>query len=192
MIDVVTSPATIGIIGGGQLGRMLTQSAKSMGYRVGILEPTPNSPAGQVADFQITAPYNDQAALKQLADASDVLTYEFENVDLAALETVRSETRIPQGTAILAITRDRIKEKTFKDTWGTGDAFAAVNRAAELAQAVATIGLPSILKTTTGGYDGHGQQDINTPDDFPAARELLTHGPCILENGSNLIVKSPL
>ncbi|MGO2434341.1 MAG: NAD(P)-dependent oxidoreductase, partial [Lacticaseibacillus paracasei] len=79
MIDVVTSPATIGIIGGGQLGRMLAQSAKSMGYRVGILEPTPNSPAGQVADFQITAPYNDQAALKQLADASDVLTYEFEN-----------------------------------------------------------------------------------------------------------------
>ncbi|MFR7698771.1 MAG: 5-(carboxyamino)imidazole ribonucleotide synthase, partial [Lacticaseibacillus paracasei] len=118
MIDVVTSPATIGIIGGGQLGRMLTQSAKSMGYRVGILEPTPNSPAGQVADFQITAPYNDQAALKQLADASDVLTYEFENVDLAALETVRSETRIPQGTAILAITRDRIKEKTFLKTHG--------------------------------------------------------------------------
>ena len=110
MIDVVTSPATIGIIGGGQLGRMLTQSAKSMGYRVGILEPTPNSPAGQVADFQITAPYNDQAALKQLADASDVLTYEFENVDLAALEAVRSETRIPQGTAILAITRDRIND----------------------------------------------------------------------------------
>ena len=182
MIDVVTSPATIGIIGGGQLGSMLTQSAKSMGYRVGILEPTPNSPAGQVADFKITAPYNDQAALKQLADASDVLTYEFENVDLAALETVRSETRIPQGTAILAITRDRIKEKTFLKTHGVPvTPFAAVNRAAELAQAVATIGLPSILKTTTGGYDGHGQQDINTPDDFPAARELLTHGPCILE-----------
>lgn len=174
MIDVVTSPATIGIIGGGQLGRMLTQSAKSMGYRVGILEPTPNSPAGQVADFQITAPYNDQAALKQLADASDVLTYEFENVDLAALETVRSETRIPQGTAILAITRDRIKEKTFLKTHGVPvTPFAAVNRAAELAQAVATIGLPSILKTTTGGYDGHGQQDINTPDDFPAARETF-------------------
>ncbi len=94
MIDVVTSPATIGIIGGGQLGRMLTQSAKTMGYRVGILEPTPNSPAGQVADFQITAPYDDQAALTKLAKESDVLTYEFENVDLAALEAVRELTRI--------------------------------------------------------------------------------------------------
>ncbi|KMO45799.1 5-(carboxyamino)imidazole ribonucleotide synthase [Lacticaseibacillus rhamnosus] len=182
MIDVVTSPATIGIIGGGQLGRMLTQSAKTMGYRVGILEPTPNSPAGQVADFQITAPYNDQAALTKLAKESDVLTYEFENVDLAALEAVRDLTRIPQGTAILATTRDRIKEKTFLQTHGVPvTPFAAVDRPEALTAAIEKIGLPSILKTTTGGYDGHGQQDINTMADVPAAEQLLAHGPCILE-----------
>ncbi len=108
--NVILPPATIGIIGGGQLGRMMALAAKPMGYRVGILDPTPDSPAGQVADFQITAEYNDATALAKLADESDVITYEFENVDQNALSQ-QSNVRIPQGIALLDITSNRIQEK---------------------------------------------------------------------------------
>lgn len=182
MTKPILPPATIGIVGGGQLGRMLAIAAKQMGYRVGTLEPTPDSPTGQVADFQITAPYEDHAAIMALAERSDVLTYEFENVDLAALEAASAHAALPQGTALLAITRDRISEKTFLRDHGVPvTAFAAVTDGAELADAVGTIGYPAILKTTTGGYDGHGQQDLNSPADLPAAAALLHKGPCILE-----------
>lgn len=182
MSKPILPPATIGIVGGGQLGRMMAIAAKQMGYRVGTLEPTPDSPTGQVADFQITAPYEDQDAIMALAKRSDVLTYEFENVDLRALKAASAYTAVPQGTRLLAITRDRIAEKTFlRDHKVPVTDFAAVSSPAALTAAVATIGLPAILKTTTGGYDGHGQQDINTPEDLPAALALLDHGPCILE-----------
>lgn len=111
MSEVLLPPATIGIVGGGQLGRMLALAAKPMGYRVGILEPTPDSPAGQVADFQIMADYDDEAALMALAERSDVLTYEFENVDLSTLEAASALAALPQGTELLAISRDRLREK---------------------------------------------------------------------------------
>ncbi|KRM88369.1 5-(carboxyamino)imidazole ribonucleotide synthase [Lacticaseibacillus thailandensis] len=179
----ILPPATIGIVGGGQLGRMLALAARAMGYRVGTLEPTPDSPTSQVADFQITAPYDDQDALMTLAQRSDVLTYEFENVDLTALTRAASVAALPQGTELLAITRDRLREKSFlRDVVGVPVTdFASVPDPDALPAAVTRVGYPAILKTTTGGYDGHGQQDVNGPDDLPAARRLAAQGPCILE-----------
>lgn len=182
MIKPILPPATIGIVGGGQLGRMLAQAAKAMGYTVGVLDPTPHAPAGQVADFQLQADYDDHAALDALARRADVLTYEFENVDLAALQEASKQAALPQGTALLAITRDRVKEKTFLRDHGVPTAeFAAVPDPAALIPAIHVVGVPAILKTTTGGYDGHGQQDINSDLDLPAAQALAAKGPCILE-----------
>lgn len=179
----ILPPATIGIVGGGQLGQMMAFAAKSMGYRVGVLDPTPNCPTAQVSDFQITAQYADQAALKKLATASDVLTYEFENVDVASLKAVMPLTTLPQGTDLLTITGQRLNEKNFlKKHHIPITNFTAVNTARELTAAVAMIGYPSILKTVAGGYDGHGQQDLNTAADLVAGRALLDKaGLCILE-----------
>ena len=175
---------TIGIIGGGQLGQMLTFAAKQAGFKVVILDPTPACPAAQAADEQIVAPYDDRDAIERLATQADVLTYEFENVDLAALEAVSDRVSIPQGTELLRITKDRIREKTFlRDSGLRTAAFAPVNSADELRQAVATIGLPAILKTCEGGYDGKGQVTLRTVADLdlPVVREILATGQCILE-----------
>ena len=100
-IERLMPGATIGIIGGGQLGRMMALSARYMGFRIGVLDPTPDCPAAQVADFQVTAEYDDIAAIRELAEKSDVLTYEFENVDADAIDQVRSLAAAPQGTDLL-------------------------------------------------------------------------------------------
>ena len=101
-VSMLMPGSTIGIIGGGQLGRMMALSARYMGFRVGVLDPTPNCPTGQVADFQITAEYDDKTAIHDLAVQSDVLTYEFENVDADAIDEVRGITATPQGTDFAA------------------------------------------------------------------------------------------
>ncbi len=110
---IILPPATIGIIGGGQLGQMMALAAKAMGYKVGVLDPMRDCPTSQVCDFQIVAEYTDHHALMQMAEQSDVLTYEFENVDLASLKVAQELVTIPQGTNLLAITGDRIREKIF-------------------------------------------------------------------------------
>lgn len=166
------------------MGQMLTFAAKQAGFKVVILDPTPACPAAQAADEQIVAPYDDRDAIKRLATQADVLTYEFENVDLAALEAVSDRVSIPQGTELLRITKDRIREKTFlRDSGLRTAAFASVNSADELRQAVAIIGLPAILKTCEGGYDGKGQVTLRTVADLdsPVVREILAAGQCILE-----------
>lgn len=182
MNKVILPPATIGIIGGGQLGQMLAQSAKTMGYKVGILDPDAASPAGQVSDFQITAPYDDLAALTELAKRSDVLTYEFENVDLAALKQVQTLTAVPQGTELLRLTRNRITEKTFlRENDIPTVEFLAIGNDVQLDEQAVTELLPGILKTTEGGYDGHGQSDIASFTDLQAASQLYANAPAILE-----------
>ncbi|QBO35496.1 5-(carboxyamino)imidazole ribonucleotide synthase [Periweissella cryptocerci] len=187
MIKTILPPATIGIIGGGQLGQMLAQSAKAMGYKVGVLDPTPASPAGQVSDFEINAPYDDLAALTDLAKRSDVLTYEFENVDLAALTQVLPFTEIPQGTELLRVTRNRITEKTFLHELGIPTVNFLVIDEHLPSEAVIKAILPGILKTTTGGYDGHGQRDIANVDDLQAASDLYAAVPAILEQRTSFI-----
>jgi 5-(carboxyamino)imidazole ribonucleotide synthase len=150
---------TIGILGGGQLGRMLTLEAKRMGFRVITLEPLPNSPCGQVADEQIVAAYDDVRAIGELGARSDVVTYEFENIPRAVVETLEGDRRLVRPNAhVLRITQDRILEKSFLRDNGIPTAdFAAVTKRDELGKAEAAIGFPAVLKTTTGGYDGKGQ-----------------------------------
>ena len=182
LIKTILPPATIGIVGGGQLGQMMALSAKAMGYRVGILDPTPNAPAAQVADFQITAEYDDQAALLQLAQRSAVLTYEFENAAEETLQKASQYAELPQGVELLHITGQRLREKTFlKNAQIPVTNFASVTDEPSLKQAIAQVGYPALLKTVSGGYDGHGQLDINEPADLDKAAELYTKVPCILE-----------
>ncbi|MDR3190970.1 MAG: 5-(carboxyamino)imidazole ribonucleotide synthase [Lactobacillaceae bacterium] len=169
MNKIILPPATIGIVGGGQLGRMIALAAKPMGYRVGVLDPTPDCPAGQIADFQITAGYDDEAALLNLARQSDVLTYEFENVDLNTLQEASKITALPQGTDLLHITKNRLREKQFlADNGIPVTTFAEVESVVSLDAKVAEVGCPAILKTAEGGYDGHGQWDIDSQETLSA------------------------
>jgi len=150
---------TIGILGGGQLGRMLTLEAKRMGYRVVVLEPFPNSPTGQIADEQLVAAYDDLRAIGELGARSDVVTYEFENIPLESVLALEAERRmVDPNASVLRITQERILEKTFVRECGIPTAdFAPVRDRAEFDAAMAQIGFPAVLKTTMGGYDGKGQ-----------------------------------
>lgn len=178
----ILPPSTIVIIGGGQLGQMMALSAKAMGYKVGVLDPTDHAPAGQVADFQIVAEYDDLKALTQLATQSDVLTYEFENVDQTALKQVENLTRIPQGIELLTITSHRLREKTFCRQHGLPvTPFASVKSMADLQAAIQKIGQPGLLKTVEGGYDGHGQFDINEQTDWQLIEDEIEQTEWIYE-----------
>ena len=173
--NMILPGSTIGIIGGGQLGQMLALDAKQTGMKVIILDPTPQCPAGQVADEQIVAPYEDRHAIDQLAQRSDVLTYEFENVDLAALKEVAQTAYLPQGTQLLFTTKDRLREKTFLSQAGLKTApFLPVHNKKELLAGVRQLGLPCVLKTSEGGYDGHGQQVLHSQADLAKCDAILT------------------
>ncbi len=173
---------TIGIIGGGQLGRMIAISAKVMGFFVAVLDPTPNSPCGQVADIEITANYDDLEAIKELASVSDVITYEFENIDYEALTWLEENANLPQGSHLLKITQDRGTEKSAIQEIGLQVApFRLVEDQEQLAEAVEEIGFPSVLKTCRGGYDGKGQFVLKQKEDIELAGRLLASGGCILE-----------
>ncbi len=170
-IERLMPGSTIGIVGGGQLGRMMALSARYMGFRVGVLDPTPDCPTAQVADFQVTADYDDTAAIRELAEKSDVLTYEFENVNADAIDEVRSLASAPQGTDLLRVTQDRVNEKQFVNDHGTPTApWKAVNSVEELEAALEEIGYPAVLKTRSGGYDGHGQSVLKSESDLDQVR----------------------
>ncbi len=182
LTKMIQQGQTIGIIGGGQLGQMMALDVKQTGMKVIILDPTPHCPAGQVADEQIVAPYADVKAIEELARRSDVLTYEFENVDLHALEDVADKVYVPQGTHLLYTTKNRIREKTFLRNAGLKTApFMAVHNRADLENAVAKIGFPSVLKTCEGGYDGHGQEVLHSEDDLAKCDGILSTKDAILE-----------
>jgi len=162
---------TIGILGGGQLGRMLTLEAKRMGYRVVALEPFPNSPTGQVADEQLVAAYDDLRAIGELGARSDVVTYEFENIPLDSVLALEADRRLVDPNAsVLRITQERILEKTFVRECGIPTAdFAPVRTREERDAAEASIGFPGVLKTTMGGYDGKGQWVVRDQADLEIA-----------------------
>jgi len=170
---------TIGIIGGGQLGRMMAQAAKAMGYYVAVLDPVLNCPAAQVSDIEITAAYNDMDAIKRLAEISDVITYEFENIDYDALTYLEKNAYLPQGSEVLKTTQHRFREKTAIQNMGIPvPEFYLIKNACQLEQRLT---YPSVLKTTTGGYDGKGQVVLKSPSDLPAALVLAERHECILE-----------
>lgn len=185
-IERLMPGSTIGIIGGGQLGRMMALSARYMGFSVGVLDPTPDCPTAQVADFQIVAEYDDKTAIHDLAVKSDVLTYEFENVDADAIDEVRGLAAVPQGTDLLRVTQDRVNEKRFINDHGTATApWRAVNNFDELDAALDEIHYPAVLKTRSGGYDGHGQTVLRSDADLEQVRARGDRGggfpPSILE-----------
>src|SRR5690625_1611504 len=111
MNKTILPPSTIGIIGGGQLGRMMAIEARYMGYRVAVLDPTPNCPTAQVADEHIVAAYDDMNAIKELTKLSDVITYEFENVDLTAAKYIEGKGKLPQGAYALEVTKHRERDQ---------------------------------------------------------------------------------
>ena len=174
---------TIGILGGGQLGRMLTLEAKRMGYRVVTLEPLPNSPCGQVADEQIVAAYDDLRAIGELGARSDVVTYEFENIPLASVRALENDgRRVRPSGDVLRVTQDRVLEKTFVHESGCAVApFAPVENVVDLARAVDDVGFPAVLKTARGGYDGKGQWVVREAEQARAAFAEARGVPCIYE-----------
>jgi 5-(carboxyamino)imidazole ribonucleotide synthase len=182
MNDTLKTGATIGIMGGGQLGRMLSVAASRLGFKTHIFEPGAHPPAADVAHRVTTAPYEDAAALGAFAADCDVITYEFENIPTAALDLLEPLRPIRPGRDALRISQDRITEKDFLTSLGLRTApYAAVDDAASLEAAIAAVGVPAILKTRRFGYDGKGQSRLMTADDAPRALADMAGAPAILE-----------
>ncbi|WP_296475260.1 5-(carboxyamino)imidazole ribonucleotide synthase [Roseinatronobacter sp.] len=182
MTDILPAGSVIGILGGGQLGRMLSVAASRLGYRCHIYDPSPEPPAGHVAEHITTAPWDDADALAQFAARVDVITFEFENIPTATLDLLEPLRPIRPGRRALSVSQDRLTEKEFLRGLGLETApFAPVNSADELALAVADIGTPAILKTRRMGYDGKGQARIDTAADIQPAWDAMQGAPAILE-----------
>jgi len=179
---MIAPGATIGIIGGGQLGRMLSVAAAQLGYRCHIYSPESSGPAADVAACWVQGGYDDRAALAAFADAVDVCTYEFESIAADPLEAVAARVPLWPPLAALRIAQDRIAEKTFVAQHGARTTrWASVPDHAALGRAIAEVGCPAILKTTRFGYDGKGQARIASPADADSAWAALGGAPAILE-----------
>ena len=174
--------ATIGILGGGQLGRMLALSAASLGLKTHIYAPDPESPAFDVASARTIAPYEDEPTLAEFATAVDLVTYEFENVPFRMVEIIAQSCRVRPGPDALSVCQDRLAEKEFLTAAGVKVApFMRVDDAGALARAVAKIGRPAILKTRRFGYDGKGQVLVREGADLAVTFRTLGAVPAILE-----------
>jgi len=174
--------ATLGVLGGGQLGRMFTLAAYSMGYRVVVLDPDPHSPAGLIADQHIKADYRDHAALQLLGDECAAITCEFENVPAESMEYLEKFCAVRPGARAVRIAQDRIREKTFVQKHGLATAaFAAIYEDADIVAAIETLNAPLLMKTTSMGYDGKGQVRVNTLAEARSAFEQLGNAACVLE-----------
>ncbi|MCE1237529.1 MAG: 5-(carboxyamino)imidazole ribonucleotide synthase [Hyphomicrobiales bacterium] len=173
---------TVGILGGGQLGRMMALAGARLGLKSVIYCPDVDSPAFDVAADHVCAPYDDEAALADFAARVDVVTYEFENVPAATAAFLDARVPVRPGTRSLAVSQDRLSEKTFLAELGVPTApFRAVDSLADLESAIAEIGFPAVLKTRRFGYDGKGQVKITDPDDLAHAFEAMKGAPAILE-----------
>ncbi|HTK36149.1 MAG TPA: 5-(carboxyamino)imidazole ribonucleotide synthase [Caulobacteraceae bacterium] len=175
--------AVIGILGGGQLGRMLALAAARLGFDAAILTPRPDAPAGRVAAHTIRSAYDDAQGLAELARLSAVVTYEFENVPAAAVDRLAAlGCPVAPGARALAVAQDRIVEKRFFEQIGVPTvAFAAIDSAADIAPALARLGCPALLKTRREGYDGKGQAWVRSADEAEAAFARIGGRPAILE-----------
>jgi 5-(carboxyamino)imidazole ribonucleotide synthase len=174
--------STIGVLGGGQLGRMFAMAARRLGYRVHTLAPEHDTPTGQIADVEVNASYDDLDSVTRFANGVDVVTFEFENVSAAAAAAAEACAIVRPSGRALAIAQHRIREKTFVADLGISvTPFAAVRSDAELAAAIRTIGVPSVLKTAAFGYDGKGQVAIRDAAQAHAAWDALGRRESILE-----------
>ncbi|MGV3578691.1 5-(carboxyamino)imidazole ribonucleotide synthase [Brevundimonas sp.] len=184
MADLPLPPgSTIGILGGGQLGRMLSQAASRLGFDVVILDPEENSPAGRVSRGQIVAAYDDPTALNVFGRVCDVVTFEFENVPAASVERLaEAGALVAPGPTALAVAQDRVDEKTFLNAVGaTTVKFAAVDSVDDIMAELDQVGLPCLLKTRRDGYDGKGQAWIRDYTNVPEAWAAIGGRPAILE-----------
>jgi len=179
---VLKAEATIGILGGGQLGRMLALAAAELGFSCHVYSPDEDSCAFEVVHQTTCASYEDSEALARFADSVDVVTYEFENVPAAAASVLSAHRQVLPDPAVLAKTQDRLIEKRFVDELGIPTAaFAAINTATDLGAAVKAVGIPAVMKTCRLGYDGKGQRMISAAAEAAPAWEALHRVPCILE-----------
>ena len=182
MTEPLAPGSTIGILGGGQLGRMLSVAAARLGLKCHIFEPGAEPPAGQVAHRVTTASYDDTDALKKFAASVDVITYEFENIPTGALDVLEALRPVHPNRKALAISQDRLSEKEFLQELGLKTApFATVDCLSDLEQAVISIGTPAILKTRRLGYDGKGQARVNDASDLKEAHAAMAGAPALLE-----------
>jgi len=174
--------STIGVLGSGQLGRMFAIAARRMGYRVHTYSPDYDTPTGQVADWETTAPYDDLDAVRRFAEHVDVVTFEFENIPTATVERAAEYVPVRPGGAVLYTTQHRLREKTFLSNAGFPVVpFRSVRSLADLNAALRELGSPAVLKTSGWGYDGKGQAKINSPDEAAQAWTAVDTGEAVLE-----------
>ena len=174
----IAPPATIGILGGGQLGRMLAIAARSMGYRIAVMDPDPDCPTAALADRQVVAGYDDVGGALRLAASSDVVTYELEHVAVAVVDALDGVVPVRPGRLPLLVTQDRIAERRFVEEAGAAVApWREVRTTDDLRQAAGELGLPLRVKATTGGYDGRSQIRVGAAADVDGALERLGRPP---------------
>jgi len=174
--------ATLGVFGGGQLGRMFVAAAARMGYRTAVFAPEADCPAGQVAHEHVCAAYEDEDAVSAFARRCAAVTIEFENIPTRCLELAGRHAPARPGPGVLAIAQDRLAERAFLDKHGLpAAAHAAVHSAAELEQAAAAVGRPGVLKSATLGYDGRGQVKIDEGTDLAGAWRQVGAVRCLYE-----------
>lgn len=179
---VLPSSGTIGVLGNGQLGRMMALAARRMGYRVHTFGPGAGSPTGQVADREFVAEYEDLEAVTAFAKTVDVVTFEFENVSSVATDAASVFTMVRPAGSVLHTTQNRLREKQFLQMLGCATApFAPIRNSSDIAKAITVTGLPSVLKTAGSGYDGKGQRIAGTQEEVTTAWEELGRVECILE-----------
>ena len=179
--------ATLGMLGGGQLGRMFTIAARNMGYKVIVLEPDAGSSAGQLADKHIIAAYDDPDALQKMSDECDVITTEFENIPVDVLNKLAETLPVHPSASALEKAQDRIVEKAFILSCGLLPVpYGVINTNSDIADAVKDLSFPAILKTARFGYDGKGQQTINSADEVEAAFKETGQVSCVLEQRIDL------
>ncbi len=184
---MIIPEAILGVLGGGQLGRMFCMAARTMGYQVWVLDPDPNSPAGAVANRHLQADYHDHTALDDMGKHCAAVTTEFENVPAETLEFLESRVTVRPGSRAVSIARDRILEKTFIREQGLPTApFFAIRNSADLDNACARLRLPALLKTAQLGYDGKGQVAVNNLEDARRGFAELEETPCVLEERVDL------
>jgi 5-(carboxyamino)imidazole ribonucleotide synthase len=187
VIRPVGPGAALGVLGGGQLGRMFAIAARRMGYRVHVFSSEIDSPAGQIADIEVTAPFTDLDAVRTFARRVEVVTLEFENVPVEAIEAVESQAPVRPSAVALHTAQQRIREKTFlADRALPTAAFAAAATLDELWDAVARVGTPAVIKTAAFGYDGKGQHKIATPADVEHVWTAIGHQEAVVERFVNL------